>query len=408
MNKFLPFEWIVAVRFLIEGAAQTAMIIVGTSVGVGVIVFMSAMLTAIQGNFLDRILNTQAHIVVYQPERISRPLIKTVGLTELAVVQKPAQIISPIDQWQKTLQQVRGTNNISLAAPVVSGNAQVVQGATIKSLSIIGVEPDSYFGIVKVPSLIVSGSAELTTQNVLVGTDFARKMGVVVGDKIRITALSGQQLMLVIGGIFDLGNRGANERTAYISLRTAQTLMAVKGGVITIEVTVGDPYAAETIAQEIAATTGLTADSWIKTNAQFFTAMTTQSLSFTVINFFIALSVAFGIASVLVVSVVQRSKEIGILRAMGSSQGQILRIFVVQGGIVGLLGSIGGSMLGFLIVFLFGTFTRNADGTALFTITITPLLMLETAAVATLAGLAAAMVPAMNAAKLDPVVAIRG
>ena len=408
MNKFLPFEWIVAVRFLIEGAAQTAMIIVGTSVGVGVIVFMSAMLTAIQGNFLDRILNTQAHIVVYQPERISRPLFKTVGLTELAVVQKPAQIISPIDQWQKTLQQVRGMNNISLAAPVVSGNAQVVQGATIKSLSIIGVEPDSYFGIVKVPSLIVSGSAELTTQNVLVGTDFARKMGVVVGDKIRVTALSGRQLMLVIGGIFDLGNRGANERTAYISLRTAQSLMAVKGGVITIEVTVSDPYAAETIAQEIAATTGLTADSWIKTNAQFFTAMTTQSLSFTVINFFIALSVAFGIASVLVVSVVQRSKEIGILRAMGSSQGQILRIFVVQGGIVGLLGSVGGSVFGFLIVFLFGTFTRNADGTALFTITITPLLMLETAAVATLAGLAAAMVPAMNAAKLDPVVAIRG
>ena len=408
MNKFLPFEWIVAVRFLIEGATQTAMIIIGTSVGVGVIVFMSALLTAIQGNFLDRILNTQAHIVVYQPETISRPLIKTVGLTELAVVQKPAQIISPIDQWQKTLLQVRGMNNIALAAPVVSGNAQVVQGATIKSLSIIGVEPDSYFGIVKVPSLIVSGSAELTTQNVLVGTDFARKMGVVVGDKIRVTALSGQQLMLVIGGIFDLGNRGANERTAYISLRTAQSLMAVKGGVITIEVTVSDPYAAETIAQEIAATTGLTADSWIKTNAQFFTAMTTQSLSFTVINFFIALSVAFGIASVLVVSVVQRSKEIGILRAMGSSQGQILRIFIVQGGIVGLLGSIGGSMLGFLIVFLFGTFTRNADGTALFTITITPLLMLETAAVATLAGLAAAMVPALNAAKLDPVVAIRG
>lgn len=408
MNKFLPFEWIVAVRFLIEGAAQTAMIIVGTSVGVGVIVFMSAMLTAIQGNFLDRILNTQAHIVVYQPDTISRPLFSNTGFKELAVIQNPSQHTSPIDQWQKTLVQIRDMSNIAVAAPVVSGSAQIVQGATIRSLSIVGVEPESYFGIVKLPDMIVSGSSELTTQNVLVGTDFALKMGAVVGDKIRVTALSGQQLMLEIGGIFDLGNRGANQRMAYVSLRTAQSMMAIKGGVITIEATVNDPYAAETIAQEIAATTGLTADSWIKTNAQFFTAMTTQKLSFTVINFFIALSVAFGIASVLVVSVVQRSKEIGILRAMGSSQGQILRIFVIQGGIVGLLGSVGGSMLGFLIVFLFGTFTRNADGTALFTIVITPLLMLETAAVATLAGLAAAMVPAMNAAKLDPVVAIRG
>ena len=408
MNRFLPFEWIVAVRFLIEGASQTAMIVLGTSVGVGVIVFMSALLVGIQGNFINRIMNTQAHIVVYQPDTISRPLFTIAGFSELPVIQKPAQHISPIDQWQKTLLQMRSMNDIAVAAPVVSGSAQVVQGANIRPLSIVGVEADSYFSIVNIPGMIVSGSSELTTQNILVGTTFADKMGVVVGDKIRLTALSGQQLMLTIGGIFDLGNRGANERTAYVALRTAQSMMAIKGGIITIEVTVNNLYAAETIAQEITATTGLTADSWIKTNAQFFTAMNTQNISFSIINFFIALSVAFGIASVLVVSVVQRSKEIGILRAMGASQGQILRIFVVQGGIVGLLGSIGGSMLGFAIAYLFTTFARLADGTPIATITITPLLVLETAAVATIVGLGAAMFPAMNAAKLDPVVAING
>ena len=408
MNKFLPFEWIVAVRFLVEGASQTAMIVLGTSVGVGVIVFMSALLVGIQGNFINRIMNTQAHIVVYQPDTISRPLFTIAGFSELSVIQKPAQHISPIDQWQKTLLQMRSMNDIAVAAPVVSGSAQVVQGANIRPLSIVGVEADSYFSIVNIPGMIVSGSSELTTQNILVGTTFADKMGVVVGDKIRLTALSGQQLMLTIGGIFDLGNRGANERTAYVALRTAQSMMAIKGGIITIEVTVNDLYAAETIAQEITATTGLTADSWIKTNAQFFTAMNTQNVSFSVINFFIALSVAFGIASVLVVSVVQRSKEIGILRAMGSSQDQILRIFVVQGGIVGLLGSLGGSILGFAIAFLFTTYARNADGTAFVTISITPLLILETAAIATIVGLGAAMFPAMRAAKLDPVVAING
>ena len=408
MKKFLPFEWIVAVRFLIEGASQTIMIVVGTSVGVGVIVFMSALLVGIQSNFISRILNTQAHIVVYQPDTISRPIVNAVGSVELAVIQKPAQRVQPVDQWQKRLMQVRGMTDIVVAAPVVSGSAVVVQGATTRALSINGVEPDSYFKIVNIPSMIVSGSAELTTQNILVGTTFADKVGVVVGDKIRLTALSGQQITLTIGGIFDLGNRGANEHDAYLALRTAQSMMAIKGGVITIEVTVKNLYAAETIAQEITATTGLTADSWIKTNAQFFTAMNTQNVSFSVINFFIALSVAFGIASVLVVSVVQRSKEIGILRAMGSSQGQILRIFVVQGGIVGLFGSIGGSILGFAIAFLFSTFARNADGTPFVTIIITPLLILETAAIATIVGLGAAMFPALSAAKLDPVVAING
>ena len=81
--------------------------------------------------------------------------------------------------------------------------------------------------------------------------------------------------------------------------------------------------------------TGVEADSWIKTNAQFFTAVNAQQTSNTLIRVFVGLSVAFGIASVLVVSVIQRSKDIGILRAMGTSRGQILRVFLLQGGLLG-------------------------------------------------------------------------
>ena len=91
------------------------------------------------------------------------------------------------------------------------------------------------------------------------------------------------------------------------------------------------------------AATGIEADSWIKTNAQFFTAVNAQQTSNTLIRVFVGLSVAFGIASVLVVSVIQRSKDIGILRAMGSSQGQILRVFLLQGGLLGASGSIVGA-----------------------------------------------------------------
>jgi len=103
---------------------------------------------------------------------------------------------------------------------------------------------------------------------------------------------------------------------------------------------------AETIAQAVQAATGVEADSWIKTNAQFFTAVNAQQSSNTLIRVFVGLSVAFGIASVLVVSVIQRSKDIGILRAMGTSQGQILRVFLLQGGLLGLLGSIVGAAAG--------------------------------------------------------------
>ena len=116
--------------------------------------------------------------------------------------------------------------------------------------------------------------------------------------------------------------------------------LGLVGGASSIEVTVRDIYAAEDVAKAIAAGTGVQADSWITTNSQFFTAINAQRVANTTIRVFVALAIAFGIAAVLIVSVVQKSREIGILRAMGASQGQILRVFLLQGAVLGLVGSL--------------------------------------------------------------------
>ena len=169
-----------------------------------------------------------------------------------------------------------------------------------------------------------------------------------------------------------------------------------------------DPFAAEIAAQAIQAETGLEADSWIRTNAQFFSAMSAQAISNSVIRFFVGLTAALGIASVLVVSVVQKSKEIGILRAMGASRGQVLRLFLLQGGIMGLAGSLLGSLMGWSFLIFWRGLAKNPDGTPLFVIVMEPQLFIFTAIGATLVGILAAVVPARRAAQLDPVVAIRG
>jgi lipoprotein-releasing system permease protein len=271
-----------------------------------------------------------------------------------------------------------------------------------------GIEPEEFARIVPLPDKITAGTWRLGTTDVLIGIELGRNLGAAIGDKVRIATPSGASLTLTVTGLFDLGSRGANERTAYVPIRTAQDLLALPGGASNLYVTVEEIFAAEEIAQRITATVGLEADSWIRTNNQFFIALTAQTISNSVIRLAVGISVALGIASVLVVSVVQKSHEIGILRAMGASRRQVMNVFLIQGGVVGLAGSLIGSALAAAFLFLWRGFFRNPDGTPLFMLEFDPALIAWAAVVATLTGLAAAVTPARRAARLNPVEAIRG
>lgn len=409
---WLPFEWIVAIRFLREGRLQTLFIVSGVAIGVAVIVFMSALLAGLQSNFIRRVLSTQSHIQLLLPQQVTRPLRGTTadGRTQVegAVVQPPLQQTKSIDQWQALIEQTRRMPEVKVASPVTSGPALVVRGSATRAVTVTGIEPETYFRIVDFSDKIKRGSLRLGGSDVLVGIEMAQDLGVDVGDKLHITSAQGASSVLTISGVFDLGNRGANQRTTFAALHTAQNLLNLPGGVTSIEVTVHDIYAAETIAQRIAAANRVEADSWIKNSAQFFSAISAQTTANTAIRFFVGLSVAFGIASVLVVSVVQKSREIGILRAMGISQGQILRVFLLQGGLLGLAGSVVGCGIGALGLVLWQRLARNADGTPLFPLAFDPNLFYLALLLATLTGLLAAFAPALRAARLDPVVAIRG
>jgi lipoprotein-releasing system permease protein len=391
MNRWLPFEWIAAVRFLREGRLQTLFIIGGIAIGVGVIVFMSAMLAGLEANFIKRVLTSQPQIQLLAPDQVARPLRGGAGEFEDAKVQRPSQRVISIDQWPKIRDQMLAMPEVIAVAPTIQGSALAVRGDASRAITLSGVEPDSYFRIVRIPDYVVAGEPRLTSEDVVVGIELAKNLGATVGDKLNIQA-----------------DKGVNQRNAYVALRTGQSLLGMIGGVTTIDMTVSDIYAAETIAQRIQATNAVEADSWIMTNAQFFTAVQAQKTTNTLIRLFVALSVAFGIAAVLIVSVIQRSKEIGILRAMGTSRGQILRVFLLQGGLLGFVGSLFGAAMGAIALAYWHSVARQADGSELFPLILEQRLFVLTALLATLTGLLAATAPAVRAAKLDPVVAIRG
>jgi lipoprotein-releasing system permease protein len=408
VNPVAFFEWIVAFRFMREGLTQTLLIIFGVALGGGVIIFMSALLAGLQSNIVRRTLNYQAPIQILPPEQVARPLRAGEGAEVAAQVQPRSQQLRSVDQWQKVRAQVERTPDVIGVTPVVSGPGFAVRGDANKSVTITGIETDTYFNVIALAEKIIAGRYNVGPLDIIIGIELAKDLGANLGDKLRLTTATGAASTLTVVGIFDFGNKGVNERNVYIALRSAQNLLDLVGGASSIEVKVRDPFAAEVIAETIRAGTDLQVDSWIKTNAQFFTAMAAQILANTLIRFFVGLTVALGIASVLVVSVVQKSKEIGILRAMGTSRGQVLRLFLIQGGFMGLAGSLFGSLLAWGFLLVWRGVATNPDGTPMFIVVIEPSLFAIAAAGATLVGILAAVVPARRAAQLDPVVAIRG
>ena len=291
---------------------------------------------------------------------------------------------------------------LTAVSPVVSGPAFVQRGEAIQSVALVGINLERYRQIIPLKQYMVSGELRVSADNVLIGRQLAKDLGVQVGSKLRLDTGQQKNAVVNISGIFELGVRELDARYVYLDLKQAQSLLNLPGGVTVIDLTIQDIFQADQIALQVGRLTGLKAESWIETNAQLMNAITAQSLSTNMIIVFVGISVAFGIASVMSVSVVQRTREIGILRATGATQAQILRVFLFQGAIFGLLGSMLGSVVSYCLIWGFNQF-----GPGLFYISISIKLILSALFLATMTGILAAAIPSRRAAALDPVEAIR-
>jgi len=403
----VPFEWFVALRYLREGRTQTALILGGTTVGVAVIVFLTALISGLQSTLIDQTLSSQAHVTLKRPERVARVLPPGPGERVAAAVEKTPERERSIEQWQQVLRAVRGTAQVLAAAPTAAGSAFAARGEVSRSVALRGIEPDSFDAVIRIARKVVAGRWLVEGTQVVIGAVLASDLGLTVGDKFRLTTAEGRSEVFAVAGIFDIGNKDVNQRWVLVPLRAAQTMLDLAGGVTTIEVKVADAFRAEAMAQAMAARTGLVADSWMRLNAQLLVALQSQSSSSWMIQVFVVLAVALGIASVLGVSVIQKSGEIGILKAMGTSTARVTRVFLIEGGLVGIFGSVAGSALGAGLAIFFSHAVKNPYGDALFPVELGPGLFAAASLVALVTGLVSAVVPARHAARLDPATAIR-
>jgi len=395
-------ESTIALKFMRQGLTQTILILVGIAVGVSVIVFITTLVTGLQENIIERTLGTQAHIRVQPADEINSFAPVAPGTISLTLEDKRAQRLRSINNWQQVMDALEMLPEIRAVSPVVSGPGFARRGDVIKSITLVGMEPERYEKIIPISQDIVQGVFKVGAGDAVIGQQLADDLGIRVGNRMRIETGAGRGTVVTIAGIFELGVRELDSRYVYLDMKQTQSLVGLFGAVTVIDVAVNDLFDAENISKRLAKLTSLKSESWMKTNAQLMNALSSQTLSTSIINFFVALSVAFGIASVLAISVTQRTREIGILRAMGTTQQQMLRVFLIQGALLGMAGSAAGSFVGSAMVWAFNVF-----GPKLFYIPLRTDLIPIVLFAATLAGGLAAMVPAWRASKLDPVVAIR-
>ena len=405
------FEWRVALRFLREGRMQTLLIIVGVAAGVAVIAYVSALINGLQSNTLAKTLGAQAHISLRAPDDLVTPAALPVpGAAVLTETQPRAQRLRSVANWQALVPLLERLPEVVGVSPMVSGSGLALRGEASQAIALMGVDLDRYDRVVGLRSKVVSGSARLAPGEAVIGRELAQDLGVRVGDRLTVQtgSVSGTVSDSVrVTALVDLGVKDLNRRTVIVPLRAAQSLLALPGGATQLDLTLKDVWVAQTLARALQGQFPYKIESWQESNAQLVSALNAQSISTSIIRGVVLAVVVLGIASVLVVSVVQKGREIGILRAMGATRGQVLRVFLVQGAVVGVLGSVLGLLLAVALIWVFTHFVRGSDGLQLFSIALPPAMALQVALIASVCGVLAAVAPARRAAALDPAQAIR-
>lgn len=311
----------------------TLLSLLGVTLGVAVLIIVLSVMTGFDETWREKILSFNAHVKV----------------TEYGgVVQQPDKLLT-------TLKNVEGVTG---AAPSLEGLVFVQAGDNVHTPILRGIDPELERAVSKVPEHMVEGDFDVGYSEIVIGRDLALRLGLEMGDSLLVYSpqnfVSQDELRLpeelTVSGIFDVGMFEFDAGYVLTSLDTARSVYNVEQGVHNIQVMTDDPMAAPQIAVDIRKALGpfFQARSWIDLNRQLFTALQTEKNMMFFLLIFITIVAAFCIAITLITMVVQKTNEIGLLKALGFSNRRIVGVFLWIGAIQGVIGNGCGIALGLL------------------------------------------------------------
>lgn len=345
----VPFELKIGLRYLKAKRKSTFISIItfistaGVTLGVMALIIVLAVMTGFERDLKEKILGTNAHVVVIRSG-------------------------TPMQSYQTVMEQLRRLPGVRAATPFIYNQVMLSTGRHVSGVVLRGIDPVSDKQVTRLSRSIVQGSmddlsgtgANGALPGVLIGRELARHLNLFLGDRVNVVSPTGTITPLGmmpklkpfrVAGIFNTGMFEYDSTLAYVSLDQAQKFFDLGDTVTGIQLKVADVYATPELVRRINHEFGpdLYARDWMQMNKNILFALKTEKVVMFIILTLIVLVAAFGIASTLFMVVMEKTRDIAILKTMGARSSSIMKIFVFEGLLIGVVGTILGVLFGLLV-----------------------------------------------------------
>jgi len=391
----MRYEAWISFRYLISKRKEkfisiiSSISVMGVAVGVAALIVVLAVMSGFDKDLRDKIVGTNSHIIIEKEEGIA--------------------------DYNSLIEEINNVPHVIASSPFVNGQALIRQGDQVTGVIFRGIDIKREKYVTNIEKYLAAGTLDLDRESVLIGKELAWRLNLAIGDEISlISAASPRPRPFKVKGIFNSGMFDYDMNLVFTSLQGAQEFYAVEGLAGGIGVKVDDVYNADSIKDDIqlAIGYGYWARSWTDLNKSLFSALKLEKITMFIILALIVIVACFNIVSTLIMMVMEKTRDIGILKAIGATNRKIRNIFMLNGFFIGFLGTTLGAAGGFILCYLLKTYQFVKLPRDIYYIDRLPVnLNLMDALVVILAAIGISLVstfyPAWQAAKMEPVEALR-
>lgn len=406
----------IAYKHLIERRRQSLVSLTGIVLGVAFFLGVASLMRGSEKDFLKRLVDNSPHITV--EDQFRKPSLQPLEiLNKKSIVKvlkvKPLTEIRGIRTYREIIAWARKQANLEVG-PVLEGSAIVNNAGQQIGITLNGMVPEDIKKLTTVEKYMRQGSVENLAKNtngILIGAVLAEKLSLLMGDLLTLTAASGRQENFKIVGIFRFGRSSTDERQTYVTLKRAQTLLERPDRINTLIFKLKDPFEAYDVSKEIEARFAFKSVSWQENSEDIMNTIKIRNIIMYAVVSAVLLVAVFGIYNVISTVVMEKLRDIAIMRSMGFSSKDIKQIFLLEGALLGSCGTIVGLLLGVgLMTLLMGIRLKTPGSSDITNLPIDwgwePFVIAGGAAF--FSALLASFIPARHASRVMPVDILRG